>query len=67
MHTVSEPAKNKEKLLARLQEARPKDVERAIGVFEAKWHIVARLRKLWYKKNNERHYEVLYYTKKYDG
>lgn len=42
LQTVSQPVTGKERLFAKWQEARRKDAERAFGVLQAKWHIIAR-------------------------
>ena len=46
-HTCSDPVTEKEKLLAREQEGARKDVERAFGVLQAKWHIVTLPARFW--------------------
>lgn len=46
-HTILEPITTKKKLLVALQEAVCKDVERAFGVLQAKWHVVAYPGRLW--------------------
>lgn len=47
VQTVSEPTTKKEKLMAGCQEGARKDVERAFGVLQAKWHIIVRPCRLW--------------------
>ena len=47
LQTVSHPVTQKEKLLASCQEERRKDIERAFGVLQAKWHIIVRPSRLW--------------------
>ena len=47
VHSVSFPKTGKEKCLAKMQESRRKDVERAFGVLQARWHIVARPARFW--------------------
>eukprot|EP00171_Calliarthron_tuberculosum_P003341 IDg3341t1 len=47
--TVSHQTTPKEVLLANHQEACRKDVERAFGVLQARWHILARPSRFWYK------------------
>lgn len=47
VHTVSYPVNEKEKCLAKWQEARRKDVERAFGVLQSRWHIIARPARFW--------------------
>ena len=42
-----EPANEKETLFTKLQEGKRKDVERAFGFLQAKWHVLARPCKLW--------------------
>ena len=47
LKTISEPRGEKEKWFAKLQESIRKDVERAFGVLQAKWAIVAQPSRLW--------------------
>ncbi len=46
--TLSAPATAKEKFFAAMQESLRKDVERAFGALQARWHILARPSKLWF-------------------
>ncbi|CDF37326.1 unnamed protein product [Chondrus crispus] len=50
VQTVLEPRTSKEKCMSRNQEHARKDVERAFGVLQAKWHIIARLSRFWSKQ-----------------
>ncbi|CDF35965.1 unnamed protein product [Chondrus crispus] len=47
VHTLSEPLTEKEKCMTRNQEAARKDVERAFGVLQSKWNIIARPGRFW--------------------
>lgn len=47
VQTVSEPVTKKEMLMASCQEGARKDVERAFGVLQAKWHVLARPCRFW--------------------
>ncbi|KAL6559568.1 hypothetical protein OROGR_004685 [Orobanche gracilis] len=47
IQTISEPSNNKEKLFAKRQEAVRKDVERAFGVLQSRWHIVKGPARMW--------------------
>ena len=51
MKAYQEPANEKEVLFTKLQEAKRKDVERAFGVLQAKWHVLARPSRLWSEKS----------------
>ena len=50
VQTVSHPVTKKETQMATCQEAARKDVERAFGVLQGKWHIIARHSRFWYKR-----------------
>ncbi|KAL6531892.1 hypothetical protein OROMI_028255 [Orobanche minor] len=47
IQTISEPSTNKERLFAKRQEAVRKDVERAFGVLQSRWHIVRGPARMW--------------------
>ncbi|CAH9129773.1 unnamed protein product, partial [Cuscuta epithymum] len=47
IQTISQPSSIKEKLFAKLQESTRKDVERAFGVLQSRWHIVKGPARLW--------------------
>lgn len=51
IQTISEPSTNKERLFAERQEAVRKDVERAFGVLQSRWHIVKGLARMWNAKD----------------
>lgn len=51
IQTISEPSTNKEKLFAKRQEAVRKDVERAFGVLQSRWHIVKGPARMWKAKD----------------
>ena len=42
VHFIAEPGTAKEKFFSTRQESERKDVERALGILQAKWYIVAR-------------------------
>ena len=50
VHTITFPSNKKEVCLARNQEGARKDVERAFGVLQSKWHIIARPARFWSKE-----------------
>ena len=45
-----QPKSEQERLFTRLQEAKRKDVERAFGVLQGKWQILAHPCRLWYER-----------------
>jgi hypothetical protein len=45
--TVRHPVQLKHKLFAKVQEGARKDVERAFGVLQARWHIISRPARVW--------------------
>lgn len=47
VQAYQEPVNQKERLFTKMQEAMRKDVERAFGVLQGKWHILARPCRLW--------------------
>ncbi|CDF35116.1 unnamed protein product [Chondrus crispus] len=47
VHSIAEPGTPKEKLFSNRQESERKDVERAFGVLQAKWHVIARPGRFW--------------------
>lgn len=49
LHTILEPLTAKEKMLSKGQEGARKDVERAFGVLQGKWHIISRPGRFWSK------------------
>lgn len=50
LQTITFPSNKKEECLARNQECARKDVERAFGVLQSKWHIIARPARFWSKQ-----------------
>ncbi|KAK3193835.1 hypothetical protein Dsin_025145 [Dipteronia sinensis] len=51
IQTISQPTSIKEKLFAERQEAVRKDVERAFGVLQSRWHIVKGPARMWNAKD----------------
>lgn len=51
VQTVQSPVTKKEKLMAKMQESRRKDSERAFGVLQGKFHIIARPSRFWSKND----------------
>lgn len=51
LHSVLNPCTKDEKYFAAVQEGRRKDIERAFGVLQAKFHIVAVPSRLWKKED----------------
>ncbi|KAL5719137.1 hypothetical protein ACHQM5_011960 [Ranunculus cassubicifolius] len=51
IQTISEPSTNKKKLFAKCQEAVRKDVERAFGVLQSRWHIIKGPAPMWRAKD----------------
>ncbi|CAH9080302.1 unnamed protein product [Cuscuta europaea] len=47
IQTISQPTSMKEKLFAKCQESVRKDVERAFGVLQSRWHIVKGPARMW--------------------
>ncbi|CAH9116770.1 unnamed protein product [Cuscuta epithymum] len=47
IQTISQPTSMKEKLFAKCQESIRKDVERAFGVLQSRWHIVKGPARMW--------------------
>ncbi|CAH9119526.1 unnamed protein product [Cuscuta europaea] len=51
IQTISNPSSLKEKLFARHQESVRKDVERAFGVLQSRWHIIKGPARMWNPKD----------------
>ncbi|KAK3232469.1 hypothetical protein Dsin_004350 [Dipteronia sinensis] len=51
IQTISQPTSIKEKLFAERQEAVRKDVERAFGVLQSRWHIIKGPARMWNAKD----------------
>ncbi|XP_026429060.1 uncharacterized protein LOC113325034 [Papaver somniferum] len=51
LQTISSPNTTKEKFFAKRQEVVRKDVERAFGILQARWHIVKRPSRMWNVKD----------------
>ncbi|CAH9074501.1 unnamed protein product [Cuscuta epithymum] len=51
IQTISNPSSLKEKLFARHQESVRKDVERAFGVLQSRWHIIKGPARMWNQKD----------------
>lgn len=47
IQTISEPSNSKERLFAKQQESARKDVERAFGVLQKRWHIIKGPARMW--------------------
>ncbi|CAH9075034.1 unnamed protein product [Cuscuta epithymum] len=47
IQTISQPTSMKERLFAKCQESARKDVERAFGVLQSRWHIVKGPARMW--------------------
>ncbi|CAH9139047.1 unnamed protein product [Cuscuta epithymum] len=51
IQTISQPLSVKEKLFAKKQESARKDVERAFGVLQSRWHIIKGPARMWSAKD----------------